>query len=109
MKDKSKKLIEKIGVLKDKLGKLRFDYDLKSSKIEMKIRLAEENVLDLRMKLLKDKEVPKELEYEFGIRWISPDVDPDENLMRATNENVTESISIPEDSDEDEIGIEILE
>jgi len=79
MENKIKKLIEKIGVLKDQLGKLRFDYDLKSSQIEMKIRIAEEKILDLRMKLLKDKEVPKELEYQFGIRWISPNVDLDED------------------------------
>ena len=75
MENKIKKEIEKIKVLKDQLRKVHFDYVEKSNKIDTKLRLSEEKILDLRMKLLKDKEVPKELEYQFGIRWISPDID----------------------------------
>ena len=75
MKDKIKSLIKKIEELKNKLNKLQSDYNLKYHAVQSKIRLAEEKILDLRMKLLKDKEVQKELEYDFGIRWIVPDID----------------------------------
>ncbi len=106
MEDKIKKLIEKIEVLKNKLNKLQSDYNIKYHKVDAEIRITEEKILDLRMKLLKDKDIPKELAYEFGIRWISPDLDGE--VMREAIEKVSEPISFPYDLEEEQ-GIEFLE
>ncbi len=107
MKNKINNLIQKIGTLREKLYKIKLDYDLKASKITDQIKITEEKIFSIRIKNLKDKEVPKALEYYLGIRWIHPDIDGDEELMRATIEKATEPFPCPDE--EDELGIEFLE
>lgn len=101
MEDKIKKLILNIEGLKNKLNGIQSDYNLKYNKVQRDISLAEEKILDLRMKLLKDKEIPKDLEYQFGIRWIAPDLDEFKDLSK---EEIEE-----EEKFQNEIGIEFLE
>ena len=112
--DKIDNLIKKLSDLRDKLSKMKYDYDLKESKIRDKARLIEEKIFSLRVKMLEDKEVPKALEYYLGIRWVNPDIDEvsEEYIYKdLTKDEVKEEEKFQEAANaaDDELGIEFLE
>ncbi len=71
----------KIGKLKLRIERLinnsqneiltvKKEFDFKVNKIYTLIELAQEKIRKLKVEDLKDKEIPGELDYDFGIDWI---------------------------------------
>ncbi len=113
-KKKIESEVKRIGIFKlrierilnnsqKKILDIKDEFEGKVNKIYTLIELSRQKIWGLKKNELKDKEIPEDLEYDFGIDWIHGDTTEKVPVKFVGIEKAKEYI------DEELLGLEILE